>query len=1394
MDYIKIQLLIVWISLPILIILLCVRGNIMYENADEKLLIVNPSASFDNSSRMMDDDNYGLYGGKLMDFNISSNYTVHENDSCICSDTRKCFCTEFTDALNHMENNTVVAITGIIEGFTAKITLSNYTNISIIGFHEVIAINCLAKGFIEFQNCKNILIKNITWISCGNNSDNKARFATSGPNNKLFVTYFNNFADNFFDVYFFGLNFNVCTNISMMSCSFEASMIRIFDASGQVYINQVHFLSTSNYDSRSDISLATGLIMDQTETKGEENFVMVEVTNSLFSQTESLNSPHNLLLFYILINDPNGRIYVLVNQTNFSSISYNPGWAAENGMVWIRILSSKDAYIQFSGVNFLSNYFQPDILPRDLRALYRFAGLLAITSDSPGQSSEVKIESCNFLNNDANHIMSSEGDLFLFLQIINSRFHNNKADSILFIATTLLLRQSIFSTNTVGQLMLLMGDVILANISELQVTNNSLLSRNDGLVAFKDYSSLLAFFNNINYAFNRINGEGSGFHFTSREIILGPVNSVIYTCIPSAFFFDIPPQYILNIFSNTFFSRFDYCINSNIQLISLSNSSFSNNIGGGHGSVIYFNYDIDGFTNNTMSTCTFSGNSGYRSLIYTSNRNSVGDGLTVKDGTFLQNDETVFYVTNQFLQFSNDIKMTVFDSNRAQNGAAVYVDLNSTVRFTNNSAVTFSNNIARRYGGAIYYDITQSSNACYRNISTFIVDNGSLVSFNNNQAMAAGNSIYFSISQSCNSTLQYDTPTGIFNQTVGEAVMSPTNLRLYNPAQLVNNTDPSTYYVSDIMLGQNIIIPACTLDLNEMPLWSIQFTIQLDETNNHNYSMQGNNIISVDCRSLQGINNLFITGSPSIVGINSTLTIRLNSFYDIIFDWKPITVNLNVQLSSCHSGFHYSSDLERCVCYTTDNIVTCSDSNSSIRNGYWFGTINEQPTVTVCPINYCNFDNCEATTGTCDLYPLRDNQCRGHRSGVACGNCEKGYTLSFDSIDCISVDQCTIGQTVLVITMSFLYWITVIVVVFFMMYFRIQIGYLYGITFYYSILDILLVEAVQFDRRLYQLVAIFSSIAKLLPQFLGQLCFVKGLSAIDQRFIHYSHPLAVSLILLVLSIFMRSSGRLSSFVSRAVIHAVCLLLLLSYTSLASTSLLLMRAIRFTDIDELYTFLSPDVEYFHGRHLIYGLVAILTGVTVVIGLPLLLSLEPFVNHKINFIKIKPLLDQFQGCYKDKFRYFASYYMVFRLIFLCILVINADIFFTLYLLHVLCSIMTFIHIAVRPYSNNLLNLFDSFMLLTMMLVISLLIVETNHGIQSNTTFALAVILIIMPLFAFLVMTTYLHMENIKKVLIFCINAIKKTTKDDGDDAGNIEMQQSDYYDDVVIVDQNKPTTIM
>ena len=106
----------------------------------------------------------------------------------------------------------------------------------------------------------------------------------------------------------------------------------------------------------------------------------------------------------------------------------------------------------------------------------------------------------------------------------------------------------------------------------------------------------------------------------------------------------------------------------------------------------------------------------------------------------------------------------------------------------------------------------------------------------------------------------------------------------------------------------------------------------------------------------------------------------------------------------------------------------------------------------------------------------------------------------------------------------------------------------------------------------------------------------------------------------------------------------------------------MRPLTFVDVDKVYTYLSPDIQYLHGHHIAYIIPAIIFTIVIVIGFPLLLLLEPFLNSKINFIKIKPLLDQFQGCYKDKYRCFAGYYMICRLVIVLLVIVKISDDFT------------------------------------------------------------------------------------------------------------------------------------
>ena len=341
----------------------------------------------------------------------------------------------------------------------------------------------------------------------------------------------------------------------------------------------------------------------------------------------------------------------------------------------------------------------------------------------------------------------------------------------------------------------------------------------------------------------------------------------------------------------------------------------------------------------------------------------------------------------------------------------------------------------------------------------------------------------------------------------------------------------------------------------------------------------------------------------------------------------------------------------------------------------------------------------------------------------------------------------------LVVTLTVLYWLVLVVAVFIITYYQVGIGYFYVLTYYYSVVDSMLSQHTDLSDGFYFTVTIMSSIAKISPQFLGQLCLFKNMSGIDQQFIHYIHPLAVSVILIIISWLARHSKRLSMFISRGIIHAICFLLLLSYTSVATTSLLLMRPLIFVDVDNLYAYLSPDIRYFHGRHLVYGITAIILALLIVIGVPLLLLTEPFLNRKINYFRIKPLLDQFQGCYKDKYRWFSGYYMICRLIIIIIIIANfSDVFISRYLLLTASTIIALVHEIMRPYNDNTLNIFDGAVLLLVVLVTALPLLETfDSSLVKGTSF----VLVILPLIQFVVMKIHTNKHSLVKVMK---NAIK------------------------------------
>ena len=393
-------------------------------------------------------------------------------------------------------------------------------------------------------------------------------------------------------------------------------------------------------------------------------------------------------------------------------------------------------------------------------------------------------------------------------------------------------------------------------------------------------------------------------------------------------------------------------------------------------------------------------------IVFNSNRAAVSGGALYftnrSDVSFSEISEVTFYnnealhggamcSNNSNIKFKNSSTVFFNGNTATMNGGGIKALNDSKIVMMDDTTITFTNNTAE-YGAAVFFDTTQSS----------MKFNGSemcRISFINNNARIAGNSIYLDVNKSCNISCLTNRIVGVGINSISFIATPPSKLMLYNPAicidnDMYSNSDCGIYYLQNMMFGQDIIVPACVLDYyNQKPVDTIQFLVHSES--NEDIFTRGPNEVLISCDTFQGIS---IIGNESLSkSTNYTMTIALN--VDHTSDWKAISVNLIIQLSPCHPGFQYDKESQICECYNASDVVFCSGSTSSIKRGYWFGSVDGKPTITFCPINYCNFSCCDTANGYYHLSPLRDNQCRSHRSGVACGSCTDGYTLSFDSTD-----------------------------------------------------------------------------------------------------------------------------------------------------------------------------------------------------------------------------------------------------------------------------------------------------------------------------------------------------------------------------------------------------------
>ena len=147
-------------------------------------------------------------------------------------------------------------------------------------------------------------------------------------------------------------------------------------------------------------------------------------------------------------------------------------------------------------------------------------------------------------------------------------------------------------------------------------------------------------------------------------------------------------------------------------------------------------------------------------------------------------------------------------------------------------------------------------------------------------------------------------------------------------------------------------------------------------------------------------------------------------------------------------------------------------------------------------------------------------------------------------------------------------------------------------------------------------------------------------------------------------------------------------------------------------------------------------ALLYEFVIVCGLPFLLILSHWwpiqVKWKCIHIDLKPILDHFQGCYKDNYRWFSAVYLICRQVILVIVVIDfSDYYIELYLLTIVCLITAILHYTAQPYVNDILNKCDGVLLQLLLLVVSLQMIAFSNDFTVDAIEGIAYVLLLLPI---------------------------------------------------------------
>ena len=795
--------------------------------------------------------------------------------------------------------------------------------------------------------------------------------------------------------------------------------------------------------------------------------------------------------------------------------------------------------------------------------------------------------------------------------------------------------------------------------------------------------------------------------------------------------------------------------------IHITDSIFKNN----KGAAIILSRDFcpyEMFSIVNISNITVANNS-MSSLLNNGVVSITNQTIFLSDSNFTNNTGTALYIHDTILYPSGQL---AFIHNVGRNGGGVVISTATTVKVYSPTSVNFLNNVAL-YGGAIYISISERDS--YGEWCFIEDDDCNLnVHSSGNKASSSGSNIFFSdpntVDNSCwnsylhrcfNISNQYNSQLG-FGSSVSSITAISSNTNIKNTMKLFP--------------GQNIVINASLYGvfgkqsscIATVYLGCNDQIITCQGSNNGLLQLQGSTEISLSYKVFTSDLKLLSSDIDDFEQYSSP-TLRFKCRYTNE-EW------LYLKIVSCPLGFLYNQSALSCQCAWSDHsgyICSLAAGHVCVIKGYWYGTLSKDGqdffTMAKCEYTNCKDDKDACPTGIgadqgTSMYSIlpakQDDQCDNYHGGILCTRCNNEAAMSFQGVQCVPLSKCRPWQPyiILVLVILFQLLLSLLIIIIISTTFSFGLGYLYGPLFYIAVISRLSFGYYAEFYVLKIITSFYTSVFLLNMEIFGEIpwCFFSSLSLLEDYAFHYLGSLIVGIVLLISVIVARKYPRIHRKITTSPVHSICIFLLLSFWSLSDTSIRILKFKRFTSgiLTTVRVTIDPEIVFFTGAHIPLALIAI--GILLIIILPfmLLLLFSPCLGMKVNLFRIKPLLDQFQACCQDNYRWYPGLYMI---IWILILVFD---YFTI-AIQLLLVLITGIHFLLQSYQNKWLNALDMLLLCDLILIVSFVNEKNNPTyIYSqdewiNTIIVVATyILTIIPLLAFLlgVICIILHRFNV------------------------------------------------